>query len=255
MNWRPILTHLAWLVALGVVVEAGAIWACSHWFWTPIQRHYLAAYIWCSLPVITPASAEVRFIWKTARHRKRELASDDDADDSEDGTGMALSQSARDAGWKTLIEGPPREVPAAILKRGLSDLAFDGESLWSFLLLPEACGLVAFGYGLYGCFHLSDRLLDWAVERSLKYQRSPWEEPSPSVFDQCTEAAQRLYSCIVTLHRRTQRRTARHTPATVTNATTELPTKAFSSFPIPFFGLNDGTATGGYLWSEKDEIE
>ncbi len=53
MNWRAILTRLAWLAALAMVVETGTIWVCSSWFWTPIQRHYLPAYIWCSLPVIS----------------------------------------------------------------------------------------------------------------------------------------------------------------------------------------------------------
>ena len=162
MNWRPILTHAAWVLALAVVVEAGAICACSHWFWTPIQRHYLAAYVWCSLPVITPASAEVRFIWKTGRHRKRELATEDDVD-SQGATDLKLSQSALDAGWRGLTEEPPREVPAPILKRGLADLAFEGESLWSFLLLPEACGLVAFGYALYGFVRLANRFADCIV--------------------------------------------------------------------------------------------
>ena len=253
MNWRPILTHLAWLVTLAIVVEGGTIWVCSHWFWTPFQRHYLAAYIWCSLPVITPASAEVRFIWKTGRHRKPELATEDDVD-SQGGTGLKLSQSALDAGWRGLTEEPPREVPAAILKRGLSDLAFEGESLWCFLLLPEACGLVAFGYGLYWFVWLANRFADWAVERSFERHRSWWEEPSWSPLDWCAETAQTLCSCVVVLHRRAQYCIER--PRAETNrsfASIESEARP-PSFAIPLFGVYNGTGEG-YLWCEKNEID
>lgn len=254
MNWRPILTHFAWLVALAVAVEAGAIWVCSCWFWAPIQRHYLAAYIWSSLPIITPATAEVRFIWKTGRHRKRELATDDDVVESDGETGMALSQSARHAGWRTLMEGPPRKVPAAILQRGLSDLAFDGESPWNFLLLPEACGLVAFGYGLYGFVRLANRFADWAVERTFERNRSWWEEPSWSLLDRCAETAQKFCSLVVSLHRRAQLCIATHRAAPNANSAQSEPPARPSSFAIPIFGVYNGTGDG-YLWSETDEIE
>ena len=253
MNWRPILTHLAWLVAFVVVVEAATIWVCSQWFWTPIQRHYLAAYIWCSLPVITPASAEVRFLWKTTRHRKRQLATEDDVD-SQGGTGLKLSQSALDAGWTSLIEDPPRDVPAAILKRGLADLAFEGESLWSFLLLPEACGLVAFGYGLYGFVWLANRFADWAVERSFDRHRSWWEKPSWSLLDWCAETAQKLCSRVVALHKRTRSCIERRRAETNPSFESSEPEARPPSFAIPIFGVYNGTGDG-YLWSEKDEIE
>ena len=85
------------------------------------QRHYLPAYFWCSLPVVGPSTVEVRWIWKIGRHRKRQLATDDDVVDSADGIGMTLSQSALDAGWKSLIEGPPQQVPADQLRPDLAD--------------------------------------------------------------------------------------------------------------------------------------
>ena len=66
MNRRPMLTWIARLAALAMVVQAGTIWVCSRYFWTPIQRHYLPAFIWCSLPEIGPATVEVRLIWKKA---------------------------------------------------------------------------------------------------------------------------------------------------------------------------------------------
>ncbi len=253
MNWRPILTHLAWLLALAIIVEASAVWVCSRWFWTAIQRHYLPAYIWCSLPVITPASAEVRFLWKAARHRERELATEDDVD-SPDGTGLKLSQPALDAGWTRLIEDPPREVPAAILRRGLSELAFENESLWSFLLLPEACGLVAFGYGLYGFVRLTNRFADWALERSLQRQKSWWEEPSWSLLDWCAETAQRLCTGVVVLHRRARNCIERRRAETNHSVASSEPEAKPSSFAIPIFGVCNGTGDG-YLWNERDEIE
>ena len=78
MNRRQIPVILARLVALAMVVEAGTIWVCANWFWTPLQRHYLSVHIWCSLPIVTPSTAEVRLIWKTSSRRKWELATDDD---------------------------------------------------------------------------------------------------------------------------------------------------------------------------------
>ncbi len=253
MNLKLILTHLAWLVALALIVEAGTIWVCSCWFWAPIQRHYLSAYIWCSLPVITPASTEVRFIWKIGRHRKRELATEDDVD-SADGTDSKLSQSAIDAGWTRLSEEPPREVPAAILRRGLAELAFEGESLWSFLLLPDACGLVAFGYGLYGFVRVANRFADWAVERSFERHRSWWEEPSWNPLDWCAETVQKLCSCVVSLHRRARKRIETLRAATNPNISQPEPPVRPPSFAIPIFGVYNETGDG-CLWSEKDDIE
>ena len=88
MNWRPILALVVRFAAITLAAQIETIFVCSHWFWTPIQRHYLPAYIWCSLPVITPATAEVRVVWKTKAHRKWELAANGDAVDSEGGIGI-----------------------------------------------------------------------------------------------------------------------------------------------------------------------
>jgi len=254
MNGRPILVALARLAVLLLTVEVGTIWVCSHWFWTPVQRHYLPAYIWCSLPVITPATAEVRIVWKTGPHRKRQHATDDDAVDSKGGTGMKLSQSALDAGWTGLTEGPQEQFSTATLRRGLADLAFDGEGLWRFLLLPEACGLVAFCFGLYGCLRLGNRLEDWATELAWRRQRSPWEEPSPSLFDKCSAMARALHSRLAKLHLRARKRIEMHRAATTAIAAVAEPPVRPASFALPLFGVHNGTGRG-YLWSEMDEIE
>lgn len=249
MNWKPILVTIARLAVLATVVEIGAIGVCWHWFWTPIERHYLPAYIWCSLPVITPASAEVRLVWKTRPHRKPQLASDDDVEDSDDGTGMTLSQSARDAGWKKLLVSPAQKVPTAKLGPALADFAYDGESLWRLLLLPEACGLVVFCYGLYGSLLLLSRLLDWAAERSWK--QSSWANASSSFLEEGAKVAQRLYSSIVALHKRAQHRI--EPCRTVTNPPIR-PAAGPRSFPISIFGVHNGTGEG-FLWIEENEIK
>lgn len=143
MNRRRILLVFARLLAFAAIAETVTIWAFWGSSWTPIERHYLSAYISCSLSVFSPGIIEVRLIWKTGHHRKRELATDEDAVDSEDGTRMELSQSAIESGWRALIESPPQQIPAEILRRGLASLAFEDQSLWKFLLLPELYALAA----------------------------------------------------------------------------------------------------------------
>ncbi len=254
MNWRAILTRLVWLAALAMVVETATIWVCSSWFWTPIQRHYLPAYIWSSLPVITPAAAETRIIWKTGPHRKREPATDEDVEDSKRETGMQLSQSALDAGWKGLAEGSPQQFSAATLRRDLPDLAFDGEGLWSFLLLPELCALAAFCYAVYGCVWLGNRLLDWAADLAWKHRRSPWEELRPSPFDRCAAMAQGIRCRWAKLHRRAMQRIQTHRAAVTPSVAQPDPPTRPVSFAFPLFGVWSGTGDS-YLWSERNEIE
>ena len=246
---------LARLAALAAVVQAATIWTCSHWVWTPVQRHYLSTYLWCSLPIITPATAEVRPIWKTGPHRKRQLASETDAVSTDNEIGMALSQSPIDAGWTELTEGPPQRIPTAILRRGLADLAFDGESLSTFLLLPEACAIVAFWLALFGWLCLTSGLQALIAELAWRKRLSAWEEPSPSLFEMCAPLLRVLRSGVVKLHRSAALHIKTHPAATNANILhSELPARS-PSFAFPLFGVQNGKAKGGYLWIEKDEIE
>jgi hypothetical protein len=256
MNWRRILLILAWLLLFAVVAETVTIWI----FWrstrTPLERHYLSAYIWCSLPVITPTTVEVRLIWKTGRHRKRQLATDDDVHESGDGTGMVLSRSAMDAGWKKLIEDGPQDVPAELLRRDLAGLAFEGQSISDFLLLPELSALVALCAAIGAWLLLIGFFRALPSEIAWRRRFSDLQESSARLFAECAALARRVGASFAELHRGTQERIALHAAATpAIAASTEPPRKPFSSFPIPFFGVNDGTGKGGYLWSEKDEIE
>jgi hypothetical protein len=254
MSWKQILAVFARLAALAVVVQAGTIWVCSSWFWTPIQRHYLPAYFWSSLPVVAPSIIEVRLTWKTRPHRKPELASEDDAVSSDDGTNMALSQWAIDAGWTGLTEGSPQQVSTAILGRDLADLAFDGESFWGFLLLPELCGMAVFCLVLFGWLCL--KWWCWALIAEFAWRRrlSSWREVPPSLFEEFAALAQRVSFGVAALHRSAARRIETQTAAPSTNTARAEPIAKPQSFAFALFGVYNGTDEG-YLWSEKGEIE
>jgi hypothetical protein len=204
--------------------------------------------------MITPSTAEAPIIWKTGPHRKWQIATDDDIVNAGNGTGMKLSQSALDAGWKGLAEGPPGQFLTATLRRDLPDLTFDGEGLWSFLLLPEACGLVVFCYGFYGCVRLGNRLLDWAADLAWKHQRSLWKKPCPGFFDRCSAMARGLQSRLAKLHRSATQHIEVHRAAKTANAAQAEPSARPQTFPFPLFGVYSATGEG-YLWSEKDSIQ
>jgi len=254
MNWKPILAVLARLAALAIVVQAGTIWVCSTWFWSPIQHHYLPTYFWSSLPVVAPSTVEVRLIWKTRLHRKPELASDDDIVASDDGAGMVLSQWAIDAGWTGLIEGPPQQVATEKLAPGLADLAFDGESLWDFLLLRETCGLAVFCFTLFGWFCLKGFCLGLIAEFTWRRRLSSWRNVPPCLFEECAVLAQRVSFGIAALHRRAVRPIETHRSAPSTNTDRAGPVVKPQSFAFALFGVCNEIGEG-YLWREKDEIE
>jgi hypothetical protein len=247
MHWKPILAVLARVAALAVVVQAGTIWVCSRWFWTPIQRHYLPAYFWNSLPVVAPSITEVRLIWKTRQLRKPELASDDDAVASDDGTGMVLSQSARDAGWTGMTERSPQQVSTAKLRPGLADLAFDGESLWGFLLLPELCGMVVSCLALFGwlCFKWWCRAL--IAEFAWRRGFSSWREVLPRLFEECAALAQTVSSGVAALHRGAARRIEKQTAAPSTSTGAAQPIAKPQSFAFPLFGVHRSSRGRLYL--------
>jgi hypothetical protein len=255
MNRRQILVILARLAALAVIVEVGTIWVCTSWFWTPLQRHYLSTYIWCSLSAVAPATVEVRLIWKTGPHRKRELASDDDTVASDGEIGMAISPSALGAGWKELSEGSPQRVSVARFGPALNDLAFDGEELSEFLFFPEVCGLVVFCFALGGWFFLRGLIRELISEFAWRRRLAAANGPSPGFFEQCTEWSRNVGSRLASLHRAAPRCIAlQPAVSAVTANRAESPVKPVS-FALPFFGVYDGAGKGGYLWSQKHEIE
>lgn len=257
MNWRRILVVIARLAALALVVESGTIWVCMRSIWTPIQRHYLPAYIWCSLPVST---VEVRLLWKTGPHRKRELAADGDVVDSDGAPSMALSQSALSADWKELSEGPPQKISAARFKPALAVLAFDGEDLWDFLLLPELSALAVFCFALFGWFVFSRLIQALIADYAWRRRVSTWRELAPILFADCVALAQRFVSEVAALRSRVSRRIAlprpapRDRPAPRSEIVRSAAPAWAQSFAIPIFGVYNRSGEE-YLWSEKDEIE
>jgi hypothetical protein len=254
MNRRRILLFFARLLAFVAIAEAVTIWIFWRSVCTPIERHYLPSYFWSSLPVVAPSTVEVRLIWKTGRHRKHQPATDNDVVTSDDGTGMALSQSARDAGWKALIEGPPQQVPADVLRPDLAILAFEGQSLWDLLLLPELSALTALctalgtWYLLLGFFRALPSEIAW------RRRYSAFWESSASFFEEFAALARGVHSGLAALRQSADRRMAMQRPAMRTEIVQSAPSACPPSFAFPLFGVHNGTG-GGYLWCEKDEIE
>ena len=252
MNPRRILLIFARLIAFNAIAEAATVWIFLCSISTPIPRHYLSAYFWSSLPLVGPSTVEVRLIWKTGRQRKQQLATDDDAVDS--GNGMVLSKSATDAGWKTLIEGPPQQVPADVLEPDLASLAFSGQSLWDLLLLPELSALAAlcaaFGtwYLLIGFYRALPADLAW------RRRYSALEQLFSSFFDGSTALARKAYSALKPLRRSAVHRVETHSAACSTQITVITPEANRASFAFPLFGVYNDTGEG-YLWTERDAIE
>jgi len=254
MNHRRVLLICARLLAFAAIAQAVTIriFCCS--LWTPIERHYLPAYFWSSLPLIGPSTVEVRLIWKTGRHRKQQLATDDDVVNSEGATTMALSESARDASWKSLIEGPPQQVPADVLSQDLAGLAFEGRSLWDLLLLPELsalatlCAALCTWYLLMGFFRALPSEIAW------RWRFSAFQESCASFFEECAVLGQSLHSGFKALHQTATRRKETHSVAPQTTVHGIAPEAKHASFALPLFGVNSGTRKG-YLWNERDAIE
>ena len=254
MNRRRILRIFARFLAFAAIAQALAFWIFSRSISTPIERHYLSVYLWSSLPLVGPSTVEVRLIWKTGRHRKQQLATDNDAVGSDVEAGMGLSQSARDTGWKALIEGPPQQFPADVLRLDLAGLAFEGQSLWDLLLLPELSALAALcsalgtWYLLIGFFRALPAGFAW------RRRYSAVEELFSSFIEERADLAHGFRSALIALRRSAVRRLETHSAAPSTEIT-EIATEAKrASFALPLFGVHNGTGER-YLWTERDAIE
>lgn len=254
MNRRRILVILARLLAVAAVTEALAIWVFWRSQWTPVERHYLPAYFASSIPLVGSSSVEVRWIWKVGRHRKRQLATDDDAVNSADEVGMVLSPSAVDAGWKILLEGPRQQVPADNLRPYLSSLAFEDQSLWELLLFPELSALAALCAFLFVWFlvvgFLRALLADYAWRRRVYSRR----ELLATLSKDCVVLAQSVSSGLAALYG-SRTRNIETLPAAASTAVQQLPPPTRPvSFAFPLFGVCNG-AVNGFLWSDQDEID
>ncbi|WP_348260987.1 hypothetical protein P8935_14370 [Telmatobacter sp. DSM 110680] len=253
MNHRRVLLICVRLLGFAAIAQAVAAWIFLRSMSMPIERHYLSAYFWSSLPLISPSTIEVRLIWKTGRHRKQALATDSDVD-SVDGTGMALSQSARDSGWKALIEGPPQQIPSDLLSQDLASLAFQGQSLWDLLVLPELSALAALvaasgsWYLLIGFFRALPSEIAWR-RRLFNLQES-----SARFFEERAALTRTAHSWFKTLHRSAVQRMEMQDAAPRTTVAVMAPVPKPACFALPLFGVYNGNGRG-YLWNEKDAIE
>jgi hypothetical protein len=254
MNPRGILLIFARLLALAAIAQAVAIWIFCRSSWTPIERHYLSAYVWSSLPVVSPSTVEVRLIWKIGRHRKQQLATDNDAVCSDDGSGMVLSQSARDAGWKALIEGPPQQVPADLVSQDFAGLAFEGQSLWDLLFLPELSALVVLCIALGAWYLLIGFFRALPSEFAWRRRYTAFQESDASFVEGCAALARRVHSGVKALQRPEARCIEMHSAAPRTTIAVIAPQAKPAPFALPLFGVYNGTG-GGYLWNEMDAIE
>ena len=138
MNSAPFLRRVSSLPALVALAFSGMLLlSLTLWYWmawTPIQRYYLGAYFESTLVASEPAwTIDLRRLYKTAPHRNRELAAEDDviaASLGRDGhITMNLSSSARQQGWDRLAIGPRESFYAATLKPYLAIQFFDAESV------------------------------------------------------------------------------------------------------------------------------
>jgi hypothetical protein len=254
MNSRRILLIVARLLAFAAIAQVLAVWILLRSISTPIERHYQSAYFWSSLPIIGPSTVEVRLIWKTGRQRKQQLATDNDAVGSDDGTGMVLSQSARDAGWKSLIKGPPQQVPSELLSEELAGVAFEGQSLSDLLLLPELSALAALCAALCTWYLLMGFFRAMPSEFAWRRAYSALEELSSSLFEESVALMRRIRTGHQPLRRSAVRRIETHSAAPSSRMIVIAPDAKPPSFAIPLFGIYSGTGKG-YLWTERDAIK
>ena len=118
MNAIPFSKHFPWLPVLGILTFSGALFLCNWLVWTPIERYYLGTYLKCALlGTDRGSSAEVQWLYKTAPHKKQELALDTDVVPASSGNDrripMELSPAAQQDGWTGLMQGPDERLQPA----------------------------------------------------------------------------------------------------------------------------------------------
>ena len=181
MNYLPFPRRFPWLPAMAILAFSGALFLCNWLVWTPIQRYYRGTYLRCALFGTDPASStEVRWLYKTAPHRQKELATDADVvpatagDDR--GIPMQLSPAARQAGWTGLLQGPDEWLQTVRLQPFLEAQFYDGKNFWRLLLTPLLWGAAMFFSLLAGGSILRglNAYDEWDLERI------KWGEPPTS---------------------------------------------------------------------------
>jgi hypothetical protein len=228
-----------WYAALTIFCVGCTFLLWSAHVWTPVQRHYLWTYLWCSRPGVAPSSqVTVRWIWKTAPDKNPELAAPNDAISSarngHSKLAMAISPAARRAEWTGLLLGPKDRFPAIALKSFIQEQFFDGSTVWRIFLMPFLWGLALCCCLILGVEWIKSRL-PFALQM-LKLSR----------FGQ---AWNRLRAALDTVAR--FRQVGKTAPSVAPGQVPrKLPQPAYSPF-----GANAKTAKSAFAWSKKDEIE
>lgn len=239
-----------WYTALAIFCVGGTFALWSVRIWTPLQRHYLWSYIWCSRPGADPsAQVAVRWIWKTAPGRKPELASEGEiASTAADRPSLALSATARKAGWRELKRGPKDLYPAATLKPFLETQFFDGNSAWIVLSIPTLCGLAIYCFLLLGASWVKSGLssVRWELEQT------SWFWPMLTWFRTRLAAPEKL--CLYLLERTGHSGRKVHPESMPISAQAAPPAKPVQPAFCPF-GAANRTQEPAFSWNKKDEIE
>jgi hypothetical protein len=136
------------LIAVGPVLFSVPLTIWYSFTMPPLERYYYDAYFNSTALKNSPsATTDVQWIFKTAPGRTEELAtltdvaSGSSTDHERLALPMKLSSTARDAGWKSLVQGPKERVKAAELQRYLQAEFYGGEDFWRLLLQPVLWGV------------------------------------------------------------------------------------------------------------------
>jgi hypothetical protein len=242
--------YVWWFAALAAICIGStfALWAAH--VWSPVQRHYLWAYVWSSRPGADPSSqVTIRWFYKTAPGRQAELASENEVvAGAASGSSLALSPAARQAGWTDVMLGPKERFPAATLKPFLKEEFFDGNNAWLVVSPPLPCGLVVFCLLLLGAGWLES----WLRYARWKLEQTVWFKPTLNLIRKWSAAAVKLCFCLMELPvHRPRKAIPEERPI---SAPIEPPAKPVQPGFSPF-GPTNGVQKSAFTWSKKDEIE
>ena len=163
-----------------VVIVALLIWGWIALRFSPIQRHYLPAYMECSVGVLSGSELEyVSWIEKKAPGKVREIAQPDDLVPASGEPPFQLSDAARSEGWTYLGFNANGRFQQRDIRNYLDENFFDGHSFWALVLQPFELVLLGFL-----CWKLFDTWRkDLARERGAAwdpaYRPTSWQEDLP----------------------------------------------------------------------------
>jgi hypothetical protein len=157
---QPVLTRGVLIVALLLPVVILTLVVARQW--TPLQRHYLLTYVFTA----RGGSSQYRLLVVNYPNNRKLLASDDDVASAVPPPGIppqtaipfALTKAARKRGAQSL-EWLYNEFDNAKLHDQLTNLIYDGQTLWDLSRRAVYCGLALL------------LLLPWAMAQDRKAMR------------------------------------------------------------------------------------